>query len=220
MGNCRPPAESPQLTREDIHHGLQSQPASLQTYSVNQLCETLGLGFPICKVGITALPASQAGGRWCERKHTGASEGPTKHSSQNQECSRVPMQPQRAVHTPLRPTRLAAPAPPIAVVMPGLVYLGLCLLPGSLGWRAPDTPLSPHHPAPCSPAGPASAPSPPTSERSLPRGLFHILSTFPGGFSSPGTSASTCRGLGASCKIPVQEETLRLTRRTQEAPRR
>ena len=27
-GNCRPLAESPQLTREDIHRGLQSQPAS------------------------------------------------------------------------------------------------------------------------------------------------------------------------------------------------
>lgn len=79
-------------------------------------------------------------------------------------------------HTP-QPTRLAAAAPPMAVGMPGLVYLGLRLLPGSLGWRAADTPLSPHHPAPRSPAGPASAPSPPASERSLPRGLFHTLST-------------------------------------------
>ena len=101
----------PQL-RAHSYHGKTSTTGSrasqpvCRPHSVNPLGETLGLGFPICNVGITALPASQAGGGRCESKHTGASEGPAEHSSRSQECSCVPVQPQRAVHTPLRPARL------------------------------------------------------------------------------------------------------------------
>lgn len=58
----------------------------------------------------------------------------------------VPIQPQRAVHTALRPTGRAAPAPPIAAV-PGRVYFGVRLPPGSLAWGAstlPSLPTPPH----------------------------------------------------------------------------